>query len=460
MKKVAFHNLGCKVNSYEMEYVQQQFKESGYEIVQFGQKADIYVINTCTVTNIADRKSRQMLHKARKINPDAIVCALGCYVQTDTDGAKEDPAIDILIGNNRKADTLRIIEEYMGSRDSDGTDKGIGSVYVPDMKEKLPYEDMILRGSMEHTRVSVKIQDGCDQYCSYCAIPYSRGHIRSRDKKNIIEEITNLANAGYMEVVLTGIHLSSYGLDFDGREGNYNRAADKGEYTNMDLLDVIKAVSGISGINRIRLGSLEPRIITRDFLGGLKNIKEFCPHFHLSLQSGSNTVLKRMNRHYTAEEFLERISLIREYFPNAAIMTDVIVGFPGETEEEFNECREFLKKANLYRAHVFKYSKREGTTAASMKGQVADKIKDTRSEILIKDSAERERDFAAAHVGKEVKLLLEDEETVNGISYRMGYTDNYVRCAVRADKCPACGLISGVGAGLLTDEILEVYADK
>lgn len=454
MKKVAFHNLGCKVNSYEMEYVQQQFKESGYEIVQFGQKADIYVINTCTVTNIADRKSRQMLHKAKKMNPDAIVVALGCYVQTDTKGALSDTSVDILIGNNKKADTMKIIEDYLESRGEKTSE------YVPDMSKSQPYEDMKLCGSMEHTRVSVKIQDGCDQFCSYCVIPYSRGRIRSRKTAEIIDEIKILSDKGFKEVVLTGIHLSSYGLDFAGREGNYNRAAAPGEYTNEDLIEVIKEAGRVHGIERIRLGSLEPRIITRDFLKGIKEVEAFCPHFHLSLQSGCDTVLKRMNRHYTAGEFLEKIKLIREYFPDAAIMTDVIVGFPGESEEEFDICRSFLEEADFFRVHVFKYSKRAGTVAANMPGQIPESIKGERSDKLLIDNAKREKAFLMGHVGRNASVLLEDEEEIDGIRYRMGYTKNYVRCAIKAENCGDCNILTGLAKGLLTDEILEVYMDK
>ena len=456
MKKVAFHNLGCKVNSYEMEYVQQAFKEKGYEIVHFSQIADIYVINTCTVTNVADQKSRQMCHKARKKNPEAIVIALGCFVQTDIEGACRDDSIDILIGNNHKAETVDILEEYLNNNNS-LSDK---CKYVSNLKEPVCYEKMKLKGSMEHTRVSIKIQDGCDQYCSYCAIAFARGHIRSRALDDILEEVRTLSKKGFMEVVLTGIHLSSYGLDKAEREGNYNKAASGGEYTNKDLLDVIKAVGEIEEIRRIRLGSLEPRIITREFLEGLKDTDKMCPHFHLSLQSGSDTVLKRMNRHYCASEFLEKIELIREYFPDAAIMTDVIVGFPGETEEEFFDSREFLKKADFFRVHVFKYSKRSGTVAANMPNQITDRVKSLRSELLIEDNAQRERDFAGRNIGKEVSVLLEDEEQIDGITYKMGYTMNYVRCAIKAEDCPEKGIVKGYGKALLSDEILEVYIDK
>lgn len=454
MKKVAFHNLGCKVNSYETEYVQQQFEKKGYEIVQFGQKADIYVINTCTVTNIADRKSRQMLHRAKKINPDAIVCALGCYVQTDTEGALKDEAIDILIGNNKKADTLEIVEKYMLEHPEKNADN------VLDLTVRQPYESMFLEGSLEHTRVSVKIQDGCNQFCSYCAIPYARGRIRSRDLCEIQKEIENLSEKGFEEIVLTGIHLSSYGLDIKGQNSNYNDAAASGEYTNRELLEVIKEIGRIPGIKRIRLGSLEPRVITEEFLLGLKEIESFCPHFHLSLQSGCDSVLKRMNRHYTAEEFLEKIRLIRKYFEDAAIMTDVIVGFPKESDEEFEICRDFLNKADFYRVHVFKYSKRAGTVAAAMDGQIDEQVKEERSNKLIDDNALRERDFIKGHIGKKVSVLLEDEETIDGIKYRMGYTKNYIRCAVRSEDCDLDGIVNGIGRAVMGDGILEVCMDK
>lgn len=454
MKKVAFHNLGCKVNSYETEYVQQQFEKKGYEIVQFGQKADIYVINTCTVTNIADRKSRQMLHRAKKINPDAIVCALGCYVQTDTEGALRDEAIDILIGNNKKADTLEIVEKYMLEHPEKNADN------VLNLTVRQPYESMLLEGSLEHTRVSVKIQDGCNQFCSYCAIPYARGRIRSRDLCEIQKEIENLSEKGFEEIVLTGIHLSSYGLDIKGQNSNYNDAAASGEYTNRELLEVIKEIGRIPGIKRIRLGSLEPRVITEEFLLGLKEIENFCPHFHLSLQSGCDSVLKRMNRHYTAEEFLEKIRLIRKYFEDAAIMTDVIVGFPKESDEEFEICRDFLNKADFYRVHVFKYSKRAGTVAAAMDGQIDEQVKEERSNKLIDDNALRERDFIKGHIGKKVSVLLEDEETIDGIKYRMGYTKNYIRCAVRSEDCDLDGIVNGIGRAVMGDGILEVCMDK
>lgn len=454
MKKVAFHNLGCKVNSYETEYVQQQFEKKGYEIVQFGQKADIYVINTCTVTNIADRKSRQMLHRAKKINPDAIVCALGCYVQTDTEGALKDEAIDILIGNNKKADTLEIVEKYMLEHPEKNADN------VLDLTVRQPYESMFLEGSLEHTRVSVKIQDGCNQFCSYCAIPYARGRIRSRDLCEIQKEIENLSEKGFEEIVLTGIHLSSYGLDIKGQDSNYNGAAASGEYTNRELLEVIKEIGKIPGIKRIRLGSLEPRVITEEFLLGLKETESFCPHFHLSLQSGCDSVLKRMNRHYTAEEFLEKIRLIRKYFEDAAIMTDVIVGFPKESDEEFEICRDFLNKADFYRVHVFKYSKRAGTVAAAMDGQIDEQVKEERSDKLIADNALRERDFIKGHIGKKVSVLLEDEETIDGIKYRMGYTKNYIRCAVRSEDCDWDGIVNGIGRAVMGDGILEVCMDK
>lgn len=458
MKKVAFHNLGCKVNSYETEYVQQQFKKRGYEIVQFGQKADIYVINTCTVTNIADRKSRQMIHKARKMNSDAVVIAMGCYVQTDTKGAANDPAIDILIGNNRKAETVDMLEEYLKKRGENSSQKKC--IDVSDLTKKQKYENMTLDGSMEHTRVSVKIQDGCDQFCSYCAIPLARGRIRSRQSSDALNEIEALSKEGFMEIVLTGIHLSSYGLDFEGNAGNYNTAAASGEYTNRELLELIKKADMIPGIERIRLGSLEPRVITDEFLKGLKETETFCPHFHLSLQSGCDSVLKRMNRHYSAVEFLGKIRLIRKYFPDAAIMTDVITGFPKESDEEFEICRKFLEEADFFRVHVFKYSRREGTVADAMDGQISEHIKEVRSELLIKDSAVRERDFAERLIGENISVLLEDEEIILGQRYRLGYTKNYVRCALKADACPKKGIVETVGGAMLTDEILEVYIEK
>lgn len=426
MKKVAFHNLGCKVNSYELDGIMQIFQNNGYEIVDFAQKADIYIVNTCTVTNIADRKSRQMLHKAKANNEEAIVVATGCYVQLDTDGAECDDAIDLIVGNNEKSKLFEYVEEYIKNR-GDGS-KTLGGKTTHDISKETDYENFCIYKTQEHTRAYVKIQDGCNQFCSYCAIPLARGRVRSRRISNIIEEVSTLAANGYKEVVLTGIHLSSYGLD-----ESYNAFA-SGDEANEALLNAIEAVANVDGIERIRLGSLEPRLITDDFLGRLTKVTKVCPHFHLSLQSGSDTVLKRMNRHYSSAEFADKVALLRKYYEHPAITTDIIAGFPGETDEEFEETKKFANDINLYEAHVFKYSRRKGTVADKLSGQLSDKIKSARSNLLISDSNSRKNDFILYYIGKEVEILLEETEMIDGTKYMVGYTPEYVKCAVETDE--------------------------
>lgn len=421
MKKVAFHNLGCKVNSYEMDGIEQKFQNEGFEIVNFAQKADIYVINTCSVTNIADRKSRQMIHKARSLNSEALIVAVGCYVQADPQKCNLDPDIDIAVGNNKKADVVQIVKQYC----KEESDKLI----VEDLSSNPSYEDFILESSNEHTRAFIKIQDGCNQFCSYCIIPFTRGRIRSRSKESIIEEITLLAKKGYKEFVLTGIHLSSYGIT----EGSYNENAKDGYY-NGELIDIIETVSKIPGVGRIRLGSLEPRLITQQFLSALKNVESFCPHFHLSLQSGCDEVLKRMNRHYTTKEFADKVRLIREYFEHPAVTTDIIVGFPMESEEEFNITKEYLNEINLYETHIFKYSRRKGTVADKMKGQLTEAQKSARSSILSEDSDRRKRDFIEYYVGRKFDILTEEVKTEGDAEYLTGYNKEYVRVAVIVDE--------------------------
>ena len=428
MKKVAFRNLGCKVNEYEMEYMQQRMVESGYEIVPFDTKADVYVVNTCTVTNIADRKSRQMLHRAKAMNKDAIVVAAGCYVQTDVEGASSDEAVDIIVGNNKKANLPLIIEEYIKS-------SGCIDQNVIDLTMQTEYEDMHIAKTLEHTRAFIKIQDGCDQFCSYCAIPIARGRVRSRELDSILKEANALADNGYKELVLTGIHLSSYGLDFhkdsDGRIKRYNEVTKDGTYTNYDLLKVIEAIGAIDGIKRIRLGSLEPRLITEDFLKALTKVDKICPHFHLSLQSGCDETLKRMNRKYSAAEYEKGVELLRRYYTDPAITTDVIVGFPGETDEEFNESLEFVKRISFYELHVFKYSKRKNTVAATMKDQVPDKVKDERSEALISIDRKLSREYEERFKGRMVEVLFEEEKD----GYYVGHTREYIKVgtAIRGD---------------------------
>lgn len=448
MKKVAFHNLGCKVNSYELDGISQMFQKCGYEIVNFAQKSDIYIINTCTVTNIADRKSRQMIHKAKARNPDAVVVAVGCYVQTDLEGAIRDEAVDVAVGNNHKAELVSIVEEYL-SRKEAGTlglaanagnvdvaeCKTCGGTTVSDLTKPVPYENMSITSAGEHTRAFIKIQDGCNQFCSYCAIPLARGRVRSRSLQDILDEVRTLSENGYKEVVLTGIHLSSYGLT-----ENYNSFAAKSQ-TNEDLLKVIEEVARIDKITRIRLGSLEPRLLTEEFVERLSKIDKLCPHFHLSLQSGCDEVLKRMNRHYSTKEFKEKVMLLRKYFTHPAITTDVIAGFPGETDEEAGQTSEYLEDINLYECHIFKYSRRTGTVADKLPGQLTDKIKQERSKALIEASDKRKQAFMEYYVGKEVTILVEDEEFINGKKYYTGLTPEYVKCVILQDA--TAPLISG-----------------
>ena len=405
MKKCALHNLGCKVNSYETQAMQQMMEEAGYEIVPFGQEtADVYIINTCSVTNIADRKSRQMIHKARKLNPGALIVATGCYVEAV--GEMSDADIDIIIGNNEKSKLLEIIKGY---EEHIEFEKNTAISGVKD------FDEMKINGPSEHTRAYVKIQDGCNRFCTYCIIPYVRGRIRSRKPNDVIEEIRRIAASGCKEVVLTGIHLSSYGLDME--EG-------------ISLIDIIERVNKIDGIERIRLGSLEPKIVTEEFAKRLADCHKVCPHFHLSLQSGCNETLKRMNRQYNTDEFYEGVCILRKNFNNPAITTDVIVGFPGETEEEFAITKEYLEKVKFYELHVFKYSRRKGTVADKMPNQIAESIKSERSDVLLALDERLSDEYRKEYIGKTVKVLLEEKHTGDGMSYMTGYTDTYVKVAV------------------------------
>lgn len=439
-RKAAFHNLGCKVNSYEMDVMLQELKNKGYEIVPFEEKADIYIVNTCTVTNIADRKSRQMLHKAKKTNPEGIVVAVGCYVQSDTQGAREDDAVDLIIGNNKKKDLVSILENYMN---------GVEEEAVIDINHTDEYEEMKLTGTQEHTRAYIKIQDGCNQFCSYCLIPYARGRVRSRRSEDIVEEITGLALSGYQEFVLTGIHISSYGIDFEEK----GRAV-YGAETNWHLLKLLQEVDKIPGVTRLRLGSLEPRLITEEFAHGIGQLKTICPHFHLSLQSGSEATLKRMNRHYTPEEFKQGVVLLRKTFEHPAITTDVIVGFPQESEEEFEETRKFLDEICFYEMHIFKFSKRKGTRAAVMEGQILEKDKTKRSNILLDMEKEQSREFRFCYIGKEEEVLLEEKKEILGREYWIGHTREYVKVAYPSDEDCRNKLVSGRIESALNDEIL------
>lgn len=431
MKKAALHNLGCKVNAYETEAMQHLLEEAGYEIVPFTQKADVYVINTCSVTNMADRKSRQMLHKAKKNNPDSIVVAAGCYVQTSEKEVLNDLSVDIVIGNDRKHDLVRLLEEY--SLDSVGDT-------VDDINDgKHDFEELFIDQTKEHTRAFIKVQDGCNQFCSYCIIPYARGRVRSRRFENVIAEVERLAANGFKEVVLTGIHLSSYGVDFKEDTG---------------LLELIQAVNAVKGIERIRLGSLEPKIVTEHFARELSKLDKICPHFHLSLQSGCDATLKRMNRKYTTKEYERGCELLRKYFVHPAITTDVIVGFPGETEEEFAQTKAYLEHIHFYEMHIFKYSKRKGTRAAVMPDQIDEQIKAARSEKLIALGHDMSKEFRKFYIGKNEEVLFEEKAIIGDKEYFVGYTKEYVKVAKKTDENLENQIVSGRISGMLTDEIL------
>lgn len=415
MKKAALHNLGCKVNAYETEAMQELLEKNGYEIVPFKEGADVYVVNTCTVTNIADRKSRQMLHKARKMNPDAIIVATGCYVQTENQ--EVDDCIDIVIGNNKKKDIVEILKQYEEERER--------TTDLIDIGHAKEYENLHLSRTGEHTRAYIKVQDGCNQFCSYCIIPYARGRVRSRAKEDVIEEVKTLAANGYKEVVLTGIHLSSYGVDIED-----------------SLLSLILAVHEVDGIHRIRLGSLEPGIITEEFVRTISALPKVCPHFHLSLQSGCNATLRRMNRRYTAEEYAAKCQLLRKYFAHPALTTDVITGFPGETPEEFEESRAFVDSMDFYETHIFKYSRREGTKAAVMPNQVPEQIKAERSKVLIALSEEKQSRFEEELIGTTQEVLMEEAiEREDGI-WQIGHTKEYVKIGYKTEKNLANQLIN------------------
>ena len=429
MKSVALHNLGCKVNSYEMDVMQQRLQDRGYKIVPFDAAADIYIINTCTVTNIADRKSRQMIHRARRCNPDAVVVAVGCYVQTAAGEALEDGTVDIAVGNNRKKDIVSIIEEYLKTREQPRVEK-------IDINNTREYEEMQLTRTAEHTRAYIKIQDGCNQFCSYCIIPYARGRVRSRAEEDILQEVRGIVVAGYREIVLTGIHISSYGLDRGGPE----------------LLQLIRKLHGIDGLKRI----LEPRIVTEEFARQLSTLPGLCPHFHLSLQSGSDAVLGRMNRHYTAGEYFQTTEILRNCFRDPAITTDVIVGFPGETEEEFRETEAFVRKVNFYEMHIFKYSRRQGTRAAMMEGQLTEAEKGRRSAVLAQAEEEMSRSYRAGWLNRETGVLFEEKKQVAGGTYWIGHTPQYVKVAMEAgENADLSGqIVRGTPVGFLTEDIL------
>ena len=485
------------VNSYEIEVMQQMLQEKGYTIVPFDEIADIYIVNTCTVTNIADRKSRQMLHRAKQKNPAALVVAVGCYVQTGREDVEQDPCIDLAIGNNRKKDLAVILEEYLeeavetdavaegcdgangqsdigdekkytGTAGEIHKDKTLHDTTVIDINHTAEYEEMTLKQTAEHTRAYIKIQDGCNQFCSYCVIPYARGRVRSRKAEDIIREITGMAQAGYREIVLTGIHISSYGIDFDEEAWNRGESVsvlkedeERRDYSGSSkLIDLLERIHDIEGIERIRIGSLEPRIVTEETAARMAALPKLCPHFHLSLQSGCDATLRRMNRKYTSEEYAESVALLRKVFDHPAITTDVIVGFPGETEEEFALTKEFLDRIQFFEMHIFKYSKRAGTRAAVMPHQVPDQVKTARSAELLAMEKEQSKQFRAHYLGQEAEVLLEETKEIDGTQYLLGHTKDYVKVAVplaeNEGKAITNTVVHGIVEGFVSDEILRM----
>ena len=446
MKSVALHNLGCKVNAYEMDVMQQILQEKGYKIVAFDERADIYIINTCTVTNIADQKSRQMLHRVKKQNPDAVVVAAGCYVETGKDKIAKDPAIDLVVGNNRKKDIAVILEKYLKEKEQNPAsvpDKTLQDTTVTDINHTKEYEEMthcVLTPSWtrNHTRAYIKIQDGCNQFCSYCIIPYARGRVRSRREEDIMTEVSEIVKNGCQEIVLTGIHISSYGLD-------------RGE---PELLRLLERLNELEGLRRIRLGSFEPAIITEDFVRKISRLEKICPHFHLSLQSGCDMTLHRMNRRYTTGEYLEKVELLRTYFDRPAITTDVIVGFPGETEEEFLCTEAFVEKVRFYEMHIFKYSMRQGTRAAAMEKQVPDSVKAKRSSRLIQLEQRMSREYRESFFGEDAEVLMEESKTIDGRVYQIGHTRQYIKAAKQTCQSLNNCMITGKITGFLEDDIV------
>lgn len=432
MRKAALHNLGCKVNAYETEAMEQLLEAAGYEIVGFEEKADVYVINTCSVTNVADKKSRQMLHRAKAKNPDAVVVAAGCYVQAAADKLREDAAVDLIIGNNRKADLVPLLDAWFAGKEIKES--------ITDLAGSNEYEKLHIKKQAEHTRAFIKVQDGCNQFCSYCIIPYTRGRVRSRRSEDVESEVRTLAEKGYREVVLTGIHLSSYGVDFTEEKEN--------------LLGLIQRIHRIPGIERIRLGSLEPRIVTEEFASELAALPKLCPHFHLSLQSGCDETLKRMNRHYTAAEYARGCEILRKAFEQPAITTDVIVGFPGETEEEFQETKRFLEQIGFYEMHIFKYSRRAGTRADRMPEQIPEQIKTLRSDELLELEKRLSEQYRRSFLGRKTEILLEEETQIDGKAYMIGHTREYVKAVVPLEKGRKNQMAEGVLTEMLTPEIL------
>lgn len=480
MKTAALHNLGCKVNSYEMDAMEQMLAAGGYKIVPFEEKADVYIVNTCTVTNIADRKSRQMLHRAKSLNPESIVVAVGCYVQTGLEKVLKDEGVDLCIGNNKKSELVSILAEYLNLRQPDenmtstktkvkaettaetaaetgaeittgiaAAGKTLNHTTVTDIGAEKEYEDMQLIRTAERCRAFIKIQDGCNQFCSYCIIPYARGRVRSRKSEAVLEEIGQLAEQGYQEFVITGIHISSYGSEWAEADG-ISRA---GRFYGTYLLDLLRKISAIDNVRRIRLGSLEPRIMTEEFIQALAEIPKLCPHFHLSLQSGCDETLKRMNRKYSTKEYEECVGYLRKYFEHPAITTDVITGFPGETEEEFEQSRRFIEKIHFFELHVFKYSKRQNTPAAVMPGQLTDAVKAARSDVLLNLTKKQSEEYRRYYIGRTVKVLFEEQKIIGGEKYWIGHTPQYVRVAVQSDE----DLHNRIENVKVTEDLMEDY---
>ena len=425
MKKVAFCTLGCKVNQYETNAMEQKFIQAGYQIKNFNEKADIYIINTCTVTNMSDKKSRQMIRKAKQLNNDAIVVAVGCYVQTAKEELESIKELDLILGNNEKKDIVQYVEKHQN---------GIMQIKYNDVLHQDEYDEYGFVTHIEQTRAIVKVQDGCDRFCSYCAIPYARGKVRSRKLENIIEEVTKLAQNGIKEVVITGIHIASYGKDFN---------------ENIGLIDVLEKINEIEGIQRIRLGSLEPMLINEKFLNRLSKLDKICHHFHLSLQSGCDETLKRMNRRYTTEEFRNVVNLLRKTYDDVILTTDIIVGFPGETEEEFGKTYEFLKEIKFYKMHVFKYSKRSGTKAAIMPNQIKPEIQEERSKKLIELSDLNQKEYNKQYIGKTLEVLFEEQSG----EYIKGHTQNYIVVNVK-------GNISSFHNEIINVKILKMLGEE
>lgn len=443
-KNVAFLTLGCKVNTYETDAMEKKFRQSGFNIVSVDDVADIIIINTCTVTNMADRKSRQIIHRMKKKNPDAIVVATGCYVQAAKEKVLEDSSVDIAVGNNKKQDIVAIVKDYLNDRTHNSA--------IIDINSKCDYEEMTIDDNQMHTRAYVKIQDGCNQFCSYCIIPYARGRIRSRKMEDIINEVTNLANNGYKEIVITGIHLSSYGLDFE--HDDTFTSTDYNPFMYKYLIKLLEKMSKVKGIERIRLGSLEPRIITNEFLENLSANKKICPHFHLSLQSGCDETLKRMNRKYTCEVYMNGLNLLRKYFDNPAITTDVIVGFPKEDENEFEQTTNFLKECNFSMIHVFKYSRRKGTVADKMDGQIDEQIKTQRSAQLLNLTASQHKEYMESFIGKKEKVLFEEIVNIDGHDYFVGHNERYVKIAVDKDGVRANDILNVTIKKQLSEDVM------